>query len=552
MKKPGLTFILTFLLIPWYVISQDNAPIRKGIELQINYSPELQSISHQWLTAYTESHPDINLKLMNIHDGGAEPRDNINEIDIVSEQYFRDFIDKEDAWHILVGRKILVPIIHSSNPLLIGIESTGINKDALAKMFSKQTTEIDHHQSNAYILDDDDAIKSLIDYLGMNEADLTAKRIGSPSELALTASKDKNSVSFCWFSDVMADKNKGSFENLRILPLDFNTNGILDDSENIYSGFDAFRRGVYLGKYPKTLINNIYITSTEQATPSAVEFVEWVLSDGQTILGDNGFNDLIIMEKQSGMARLNPIINTNHLAEKNDNAYLYLLSVLVAVIALAIYLYTLQHKASKKKHATDSIDPNKRSISIHSLKLPKGLYYEKSHTWAFMDISGNVKVGLDDFLQHVTGKITRFEFKKPGDRIKKNETLATVIQDGKQLQLYAPVSGSIKCVNEELITHPELANTSPYEKGWLYILEPSNWIRETNFLSMADVFRDWLTVELIRLKDFLSSNPEVKGKVLSPTALQDGGAIADHVLQDLGPRVWEDFQKNFIDNSGLQ
>jgi glycine cleavage system H lipoate-binding protein len=224
----------------------------------------------------------------------------------------------------------------------------------------------------------------------------------------------------------------------------------------------------------------------------------------------------------------------------------------VAVIALAVYLYSAKSRARKKKYATDGADLSQSSISISSLKLPKGLYYEKSHTWAFMDINGNVKVGLDDFLQHVTGKFTRFEFKNPGDRVKKNETFVTVIQDGKQLQVYSPVSGSIKFINEDLVTQPELANTSPYEKGWLYVIEPSNWVRETNFLSMADSFRDWLNSELIRLKDFLSSNPNVNGKTISPITLQEGGAIVDNVLQDLGPRVWEDFQKNFIDNSGLQ
>ncbi len=41
-------------------------------------------------------------------------------------------------------------------------------------------------------------------------------------------------------------------------------------------------------------------------------------------------------------------------------------------------------------------------------------------------------------------------------------------------ELYAPVSGKVVEVNEELEEHPEYVNESPYEKAWMIVIEPSD------------------------------------------------------------------------------
>ncbi|MCX6223699.1 MAG: hypothetical protein NTV01_02940 [Bacteroidia bacterium] len=79
-----------------------------------------------------------------------------------------------------------------------------------------------------------------------------------------------------------------------------------------------------------------------------------------------------------------------------------------------------------------------------NLIVPKGLYFDKTHTWAFMEKDGTVKVGIDDFLQHVTGAITSIKMKKPGEKIKKGEHILTIVQNGKRLNICAPLSGIIQ------------------------------------------------------------------------------------------------------------
>jgi hypothetical protein len=79
------------------------------------------------------------------------------------------------------------------------------------------------------------------------------------------------------------------------------------------------------------------------------------------------------------------------------------------------------------------------------------------------------------------------------------------------------------------------------------MIEPANWLREIQFLDMADKYKNWLLNEFSRLKDFLSTSLKVNRIEYEHVVLQDGGALKDSILEDLGPEVWEDFQTNFLD-----
>lgn len=191
-----------------------------------------------------------------------------------------------------------------------------------------------------------------------------------------------------------------------------------------------------------------------------------------------------------------------------------------------------------------------RFLRPESIDIPNGLFYDKSHTWAFMEKDGTVKVGIDDFLQHVTGDFTRLIMKNPNDMIRRNDIAATLVHEGKKLNIYAPVTGRIVQRNEDLVDYPSLANNSPYSWGWIYEIEPSNWIREIGFLKMADQYRDWIRKEFIRLKDFIIGVCQQKvheGELV----LQEGGELPDHVLHDFEPDIWEEFQLRFLDNSDI-
>jgi glycine cleavage system H lipoate-binding protein len=164
-----------------------------------------------------------------------------------------------------------------------------------------------------------------------------------------------------------------------------------------------------------------------------------------------------------------------------------------------------------------------------------------------MEKDGLVSIGIDDFLQHITGPITRIEMKSAGERIKKGELLFSIIQSGKQLNMYAPVSGVIKSQNESLLGNSSFLNHSPYSDGWVYRIEPSNWFKEMQMLDRSEKYRTWLNAEFSRLKDFMAAILKPESPEYAHVVLQDGGEMKEGVLSGFGPEVWEDFQANFID-----
>ncbi|MBK8881499.1 MAG: glycine cleavage system protein H [Bacteroidales bacterium] len=187
-------------------------------------------------------------------------------------------------------------------------------------------------------------------------------------------------------------------------------------------------------------------------------------------------------------------------------------------------------------------------LDQNSMRIPKGIYYDKTHTWAFLEANGTVKVGIDDFLQHITGKITRIKMTDPGKKVKKGEQILSVIQNGKQLNLYSPISGTIVEQNQVLEINSSALNSSPYNEGWIYRIEPSNWSRESQLLFMADKQIEFIKKEFSRLKDFLMIALSADVRYAS-VMLQDGGEISDGVLTEMGPEIWDDFQTKFIDPS---
>ena len=227
--------------------------------------------------------------------------------------------------------------------------------------------------------------------------------------------------------------------------------------------------------------------------------------------------------------------------------------VFLILLAFVVIVFTVDaivkfsRKAASKTSAISAVSA--RVFNETSVSIPKGIYFDKTHTWAFMEKSGVVKIGVDDFLLHITGAVSRVALKDPGEKVRKGEPALTIMQNGKQLNISSPISGKIKSRNIELLLDSSTLNNSPFQDGWIYTIEPTNWTRELHFLIMAEPYTAWLKKELSRFRDFLANNRQINNGELAPIVLQDGGELTDNILEDFGPEVWEEFQTKYINNS---
>jgi hypothetical protein len=139
--------------------------------------------------------------------------------------------------------------------------------------------------------------------------------------------------------------------------------------------------------------------------------------------------------------------------------------------------------------------------------------------------------------------------KSPGEKVRKGDHILSLVQKGKQLDICSPVSGIIRSSNEQLVTNPAAINNSPFNDGWIYTIEPDNWMKESRIMIMAGKYAEWIKGEFTRMKDFLASLPDVNQVRLAHVVLQDGGELKEGLLEEFGPEVWEEFQMKFMDNA---
>lgn len=109
------------------------------------------------------------------------------------------------------------------------------------------------------------------------------------------------------------------------------------------------------------------------------------------------------------------------------------------------------------------------------MNTPEELKYSKEHEWVKVD-GDKAYIGITHFAQSELGDIVFVELPEVGDSIEKEESFGNVESVKTVSELYAPISGEVVAINEELEDSPEFVNESPYDKAW--IVQVSNFKQE--------------------------------------------------------------------------
>lgn len=107
------------------------------------------------------------------------------------------------------------------------------------------------------------------------------------------------------------------------------------------------------------------------------------------------------------------------------------------------------------------------------MSVPADLLYSEEHEWVKQE-GDKVRIGITDFAQDELGDIVFVELPEVGDELELDEPFGSVESVKTVSELYAPLSGKIVEVNEDLEDSPEFVNDSPYDKAWMVVVEPSD------------------------------------------------------------------------------
>jgi glycine cleavage system H protein len=104
---------------------------------------------------------------------------------------------------------------------------------------------------------------------------------------------------------------------------------------------------------------------------------------------------------------------------------------------------------------------------------PTDRKYTKRHEWAKLD-EGLAVVGITNYAQEQLGDIVYVELPQLGDALETSHAFGLIESVKAASDLFAPVSGEVVAINEDLVDRPELVNEDPYEGGWMVKVQPED------------------------------------------------------------------------------
>ena len=118
--------------------------------------------------------------------------------------------------------------------------------------------------------------------------------------------------------------------------------------------------------------------------------------------------------------------------------------------------------------------------------IPADLRFAESHEWARLEADGTVTVGISDHAQHEISDIVFVELPKVGQKVEAGQRCAVIESVKSASDFFAPLSGEVTEVNNEVAADPALVNRAPHAEGWLFKIKISNPSEVAALLSFAD------------------------------------------------------------------
>ncbi|MFC1534446.1 glycine cleavage system protein H [Thermodesulfobacteriota bacterium] len=128
-------------------------------------------------------------------------------------------------------------------------------------------------------------------------------------------------------------------------------------------------------------------------------------------------------------------------------------------------------------------------------RLAQGYYYHMGHSWIKFEHGGRVRVGFDDFLVRLFGAMQSLSLPPLGARLEQDQVGWIFGKDDHRAAVLSPVTGTVLSINHKAQEYPEITNRDPYQKGWLFILEPDMPKKNLKRLYFGDEGIQWMEQE---------------------------------------------------------
>lgn len=296
--------ISRILILPVFFLLCGNLTAQKSAGLKgritITGAFALYPMAVKWAEEFRKIHPGVKI---DISAGGAgkgmtDVISKVVDIGMVSRDIYPEET-KKGAFAFSVTKDAVIPTISAKNPKLQEIMGIGLKKNiamqlwingsikTLQQAFGFKTTI----PVRVYTRSDAcGAAESWAKYFGKKQEDLLGVGVFGDPGLAQAVVKDPLGVGFNNICYVYDPKTRQPYPGIKVLPLDLNNNGKVDADENFYGTMDQIIAAIASGKYPSPPARELYfVTSGRPTNKVLVEFLRWILTDGQKYVISSGF-----------------------------------------------------------------------------------------------------------------------------------------------------------------------------------------------------------------------------------------------------------------------
>jgi phosphate transport system substrate-binding protein len=269
----------------------------------------------KWKDEFEKIHPDV---VIDVSAGGAgkgmaDVLSNMVDIGMVSRDIHPEEITK-GAWFVAVAKDAVVVIVNDKNPALKDIMTLGLRKEGLvdawvtgkAKTWGDILDKTQPYPLNVYTRSDAcGAGEVWAKFLGKNQEDLRGDAVYGDPGISQAVKLDGWGIGYNNINFAYDAKTRKPVPGIAVAPIDLDGNGKIDPDENFYGTLDSLDKAIAEGRYPSPPARELYfVTNGKPQKKQVVEFLKWVLTDGQKLVPEAGYIPLSAAKLQEQIDKL--------------------------------------------------------------------------------------------------------------------------------------------------------------------------------------------------------------------------------------------------------
>ncbi|HTE00241.1 MAG TPA: substrate-binding domain-containing protein [Mucilaginibacter sp.] len=279
----------------------EDKPVADDLKGTINISGAfaLYPITVKWAQEFKKVHPNV---VFNISAGGAgkgitDALSGLVDIGLASRDINPEEV-KKGAYTVYVTKDAVIPTFNTANPNAPALLGRGVKRNQFLDVFVtgnvKNWNQLGGKISvpiHVYTRSDAaGAAETWAKYFNKKQEDLLGVAVYGDPGLAQAVKKDVTAIGFNNIAYLYDLKTRKQVDGVHALPIDVNGNGKLDADENFYDTVDHLTDAIAAGKYPAPPARNLgFLFKGKPKKTELVEFVKFVLTEGQKYVDENGY-----------------------------------------------------------------------------------------------------------------------------------------------------------------------------------------------------------------------------------------------------------------------